>query len=223
MTISTRNRAYPECPEITPVPGCRGVGVVWWYCWSSRQALSSFRKERIPKIGSQIPKLHITVRHPNHHSEQMVLFFFWWVMDAKGSSGSFQHSWGWAKDQLWAQISWPQLPHHSMLPHLHASQGCWLYCALWHAALTAGLSQSDAQGACMLVCLTAFLAMEKVHHSTDIRWRAWSCITLLNHVYCDNAGSPLLFEVKYKLLLIDVDNNTGWDTSIMLHNNHLFW
>lgn len=153
MTISTRNRAYPECPEIIPVPGCRDVGVVWWYCWPSRQAQSSSRKEGIPKIGNQMPKLHVTVKYPNHYSELMVLFFFWWVMDAKGSSGSFQHSWGWAKDQLWAQISWPQLPQHSMLPHLHPKPGVLLYCTLWQAALTAGFSQSDAQGACMLVCL----------------------------------------------------------------------
>jgi len=35
-----------------------------------------------------------------------------------------------------------------------------------------------------------------------------SCIILLNHVYCDNAGSPLLFKAKYMVLHIGADNNT---------------
>jgi len=53
INTGTRNRVYPEQPEITQVPGCRDVGVVWWYCWPSRQALSSSRKKGIVKMGAR--------------------------------------------------------------------------------------------------------------------------------------------------------------------------
>lgn len=125
INTGTRNRVYPEQPEITQVPGCSDVGLVWWYCWSSRQALSSSRKKWYCQNWEPDTKISCCCEtsKPLQLSEQRVLFFFWWVMEAKASSGSLQHSWGWAKDQLWTQISWPQSPQHSMLPHLHTKPG----------------------------------------------------------------------------------------------------
>lgn len=157
INTGTRNRVYPEQPEITQVPGCRDVGVVWWYCWPSRQALSSSRKKGIVKIGSQIPKLPVAVRHPNHYNSV-----------SKGCS-SFSDEWRMPRAPLalcstagaGLRIS-SELrsadPSHPSTPCCLTSiqsQGCWLHSLASSTLLLATHRVTLKVPACQFVLLTS--------------------------------------------------------------------